>query len=73
MTKLKIALHGNLYFWIHESENAFCCIFFLWYEEYEEAAKRPFGYLLIDLKTTAQDNSGEPNVSFWKISVRKTI
>ena len=31
MTKLKIALHGNLYFWIHESENAFGCIFFLWF------------------------------------------
>ena len=45
--------------------------FFL--NQYEEAVKRPFGYLLIDLKTTAQDNSGEPNVSFWKISVRKAI
>ena len=45
--------------------------FFL--NQYEEAVKRPFAYLLIDLKTTAQDNSGEPNVSFWKISVRKTI
>ena len=28
--------------------------FFL--NQYEEAAKRPFGYLLIDLKTTTQDN-----------------
>ena len=28
--------------------------FFL--NQYEEAVKRPFGYLLIDLKTTAQDN-----------------
>ena len=28
--------------------------FFL--NEYEEAVKRPFGYLLIDLKTTTQDN-----------------
>ena len=45
--------------------------FFL--NQYEKAVKRPFAYLLIDLKTTAQDNSGEPNVSFWKISVRKTI
>ena len=25
-------------------------------DEYEEAVKRPFGYLLIDLKTTTQDN-----------------
>ena len=41
--------------------------------QYEEAVKRPFGYLLIDLKTTAQDNSREPNGSFWKISVRKPI
>ena len=24
--------------------------------QYEEAVKRPFGYLLIDLKTTTQDN-----------------
>ena len=45
--------------------------FFL--NQYEEAVKRPFGYLLIDLRTTAQDNSGELNVSFWKISVRKPI
>ena len=29
--------------------------FFL--NQYEEAVKRPFGYLLIDLKTTTQDNS----------------
>ena len=28
--------------------------FFL--NQYEEAVKRPFGYLLIDLKTTTQDN-----------------
>ena len=28
--------------------------FFL--NQYEEALKRPFGYLLIDLKTTTQDN-----------------
>ena len=28
--------------------------FFL--NQYEEAGKRPFGYLLIDLKTTTQDN-----------------
>ena len=28
--------------------------FFL--NKYEEAVKRPFGYLLIDLKTTTQDN-----------------
>ena len=28
--------------------------FFL--NEYEEVVKRPFGYLLIDLKTTTQDN-----------------
>ena len=28
--------------------------FFL--DQYEEAVKRPFGYLLIDLKTTTQDN-----------------
>ena len=28
--------------------------FFL--NQYEEAVKRPFGYLLIDLKTTNQDN-----------------
>ena len=25
-------------------------------DQYEEAVKRPFGYLLIDLKTTTQDN-----------------
>ena len=24
-----MSLHGNLYFWIHESENVFCCIFSL--------------------------------------------
>ena len=28
--------------------------FFL--NQYEEAVKRPFGYVLIDLKTTSQDN-----------------
>ena len=28
----------------------------LFLNQYEEAAKRPFGYLLIDLKTTTQDN-----------------
>ena len=28
--------------------------FFL--NQYEEAVKRPFGYLLVDLKTTTQDN-----------------
>ena len=26
------------------------------FNQYEEAVKRPFGYLLIDLKTTTQDN-----------------
>ena len=26
-----MSLHGNLYFWIHESENAFCCIFSLFW------------------------------------------
>jgi len=25
-------------------------------KRYEEAARRPFGYLLVDLKTTTQDN-----------------
>ena len=29
----------------------------LFLNQYEEAVKRPFGYLLIDLKTTTQDNS----------------
>ena len=28
----------------------------LFLNQYEEAVKRPFGYLLIDLKTTTQDN-----------------
>ena len=28
----------------------------LFFNQYEEAVKRPFGYLLIDLKTTTQDN-----------------
>ena len=28
----------------------------LFLHQYEEAVKRPFGYLLIDLKTTTQDN-----------------
>ena len=28
----------------------------LFLNQYEEAAKRPFGYLLIDLRTTTQDN-----------------
>ena len=45
--------------------------FFL--NQYEKAVKRPFGYLLIDLRTTAQDNWGELNVSVWKISVLKPI
>ena len=43
MTKLKIALHGNLYFWIHESENAFCCIFFLWFIPLRQRAKVNIG------------------------------
>ena len=46
--------------------------FFL--NQYEEAVKRPFGYLLnLICGLPIQDNSGESNVSFWKISVRKTI
>ena len=29
-------------------------------KQHEEAVKRPFGYLLIDLKTTTQDNCRRP-------------